>query len=644
VQRRDGAVRAALGTAAVLVAAGALAFATLAGDTAPMPPADPPAAGQLAAPPPPGTPEGTAPPAGDAAGQAQAALVAAEDDRILAIVSEPPPGRVSGPYEVPPLTPGGPATTVLTARTQPYDLAALERLGAARAVAPGTWTLDRSVLVGRGAVLRIVAPGAVLRLPGLTSVVAFKGALEVAGAPEAPLTVTSWDDATGGPDRDPADGRGYLRSSGGRMDLRDLRATDLGFWSGRTGGVAWTGSAGEPGTGSATGVTAERNHYGLFSSRVVDLAVTGGAVRDNAVDGVLVHRESVGVRVVATAVSGNGRHGVAVSPGTERTTLTGVVVERNADTGVRLDGSPLAETATAGGASTRPGTGFTVEGSTVSDNGRVGVLADATAGLVLRDNAVTGSPDGVVVRGAAVDPQVVGNRVTAADVGVAVRAGVVGAQVTGNTVGPATIAVQVDDATARVGGNTVEDATRYGVSLVGAVGGAQVDGNVLGGRGLAALDVNRVALGAVVTVGLNDDTGWTVDRDEIAYWREYIAEHPVLWLWLLLLLLPLAGWWSRRRPGARAPVHPYAHVPPGPPAAGSAVPPGRPALTPADRLALTRASLRAAELRPPGRADAAADAKADAGSDEGRPADGVESTVALPVTRVTVVSGKGAAR
>lgn len=552
----------------------------------------------------------------DAGGDAQARIVTAEDDRVYAIVSSP---SSEAPYEVPAVAPSIVPTVVLTPRERPYDLPALQRLGAAEPLGGGDWMLTRSVLVGRGAVLRIVAPGTTLRMAsgtaGFTSIIAFKGGLMLGGAPGAPLAVTSWDPAAQAVDIALDDGRSYVRSVGGRMDLTHVQAADLGFWSGRTGGVAWTGSAGEPGTGSATATTVERSHYGLFTSKVEGLTINGGAVRDNATDGLLVHRESTGVTVRELEATGNGRHGVAVSAGTGRILLSGITADGNAGSGIRLDGAPLAASASAGGASTAPGSGFTVERSTVTGNGDTGILAAGTAGLVLRDNAVSGSPDGIVVRGAAVGPDVSGNTVAAGDFGIAVRDGVTGARLTGNTVGASTVAVQVADADAALRRNTVSDAARYAVSLVGAVDGSAVEGNALGGRGPAAIDVNRVGLGSNVAITGNDERAWTVDRDDVAYWTSYVLDHPLILLWLLILLLPIAAQLrARHRRGERR--HPYAHVPPGPV--------GR--MDPVDRIALARAVAAAGRTTSrPGHP----------------PVPHPDTTTLLPVTRVTVVSGEG---
>ncbi|GAA1296142.1 right-handed parallel beta-helix repeat-containing protein [Pseudonocardia xinjiangensis] len=575
--------------------------------------------------------------------QHQATLVEAEDDRLFAIVSDRPPSET--PYEVAAAGQAVP-TVVLTPRSQPYDLPSLERLNAAARQPDGSWLLSRSVVVGRGAELRIQEPNATLKLAsgpsGFATLVAFKGTLTLSGGPDAPLTITSWDPTANAPDTDRGDGRAYVRAVGARMDLTEVKASDLGFWSGRTGGVAWTGSAGAPATGSANHMTVERGHYGIFTSRASDIVVNDATLRDNELDGLLLHRETSGVTATDVTSSGNGRDGVTATRGAERITLTEVTSSDNAGNGIRIDGSPLAAEATAGGASTAQGAGYTIERSTATGNIDAGILAVEAGGLALRDNTVSGNKDGIVLRGDAERPSVTGNTVDAAEFGIAVRGGTRAAQVTGNRVGSAVIAIQVTDASATVQENEVRAASRYGISLVGQVTGSSVTTNKLAGRGLAALDVNRVGATATVGISGNDETRWTVDRDELRYWSDYAKTHPLLLLWLLILLLPLAArLWTKRRKRLRDEhehAHPYVNVPPGPPVPGNShviTSIGRPG--PVAPMARPMPQPMRPVPRPVPTPDAAQPAP-------DRPEEVATPTVALPVTRVTVVSGRGARR
>lgn len=597
-----------LNTGSQLVSAGSSLFA---GDDAPPAPAAPPrpvaendAGGTLA----------TSPESADK----QAALVEAEDARITQITSGSAPSQV--PYEVA----GGPQslpTTVLTARSRPYDLSALQRLGAVEKTDDGNWLLIRSVVVGKGASLGIQEPGATLRMTsgttGFTSIVAFKGELMLAGDATAPLTITSWDPATRGPDTDSTDGRAYVRAIGAKMDVSRAAVADLGFWSGRTGGLAWTGSSSAPTTGSMADTAVSGGHYGVFSSRTTDVVLSDSTLQDNDLDGLLVHRESTRLTARNVTSTRNGRDGIAIVRGAEVITVTGCTASRNAGDGIRVDGSPLAEEATAGGASTARGSGYTIDRCTSTGNAGTGILTMSADKVAISGNTVGGSTDGIVVRGPATDPQITGNTVDAVGFAVAVRNGVTGAKLRDNTVRSAAVGVHVVDAVADLGANTVT-ASRYGVSLVGNVSGTSVIANTLSGRGLAAVDLNRIGVAATADVAGNDDQRWVVDRDDVAYWLDYAQTHPLLLLWLLILLIPIAArvWAKRRR--ERSIAHPYQNVAPGP----------------AESEALARTPLRLVHYNAPMKTEAVTDDMPDE----------VGATALLPVTRVTVVSGQGARR
>ncbi len=511
----------------------------------------------------------------------QAALVKAEDDRLSHLVGDVLHHRE--PYLVPAAGRSLP-TEVLTARAAPYDLPSLEALGAVRRMPDGARLLIRSVLVGRGARLAVAAPGATLRITsssgGFASIVAFEGGLALSGAPGAPLSVTSWDPSTSHPDTALGDGRAYVRAFGARMDLAQVRMSDLGFWSGRTGGLAWTGSATAAATGTASGTSVERDHYGLFCSRATGLALDTVGLYRNDVDGLLVRRDSRGLVARTVTTSANGGSGIAVEDGAQGVTLDRVTASGNAVAGIRLDGGPTAK-------GTGPnGTGYAVTGSTISDNRAAGVLAIRTDGLVVRGDTLHGNGDGITLDGPARSPAITDDVIDTPGVAVAVRGGTVDATITGNRIGAARIGVLVRDATAHVDRNTVTAASRYGVLMVGDVGTTTVADDVLGGGGPAAVALRHPAVGALPTVTGVDDSGWRPDYVAIA--TRYVTEHPLVLLWALILLVPLA-FRLRMRRRRREPVVAIPHPRPQP--AGG----------------------------------------------------GPEATTKLPVTKVTVVSGPGAA-
>ena len=131
------------------------------------------------------------------------------------------------------------------------------------------------------------------------------------------------------------------------------------------------------------------------------------------------------------------------------------------------------------------------------------------------------------------------------------RGGPSGVVVKGNRVDGGEIGLQVRDARVDVRDNVVTGATSHGVSVVGAADGSTVEGNSLAGAGASALDVVRVTSPAVVTVGPNDVSGWHVRVSLSEYVSDTIRDHPLLPLWALVLLAPLALVFVRRRLGSR---------------------------------------------------------------------------------------------
>ena len=94
------------------------------------------------------------------------------------------------------------------------------------------------------------------------------------------MTIIGWD-RTAKFGRRPTAGPAapYIREVGGMMTLTDVRASSLGFWSGRTGGVAWTGVTGTPSTGGATSSTFTGDTYGAFVARGRGVTFTRRPVR-----------------------------------------------------------------------------------------------------------------------------------------------------------------------------------------------------------------------------------------------------------------------------------------------------------------------------------------------------------------------------
>jgi hypothetical protein len=329
------------------------------------------------------------------------------------------------------------------------------------------------------------------------------------------------------------------------MALSFVHAADLGFWSGRTGGVAWTGNPRAAGSGTITSSTFVRGHYGVFASGSRNLQVSDSAFEDNAVDGLALHRRSVGTAVTGGRAVGNGRHGISADLGSEDVRLTGVEVSRNAASGISFSGAPFSAGPSAGGASARTYGGLTVTGGRVADNGGVGVRVARAAGVAISGLTVTGSRDGVVLVGTRSPTTVRDTEVRARRFGISLQDGA--GQLIGNRLAGGRTGIRLEDASGAVRTNRVRATTHYGVSVTGSSVSA-VEANTIAGQGAAAVDTFRLADGADVALRRNDVTRWTEDEDDWAYWSRFVPRHPMVVLWVVVLLLPvLASLRARRR-------------------------------------------------------------------------------------------------
>ncbi|TQN37928.1 parallel beta helix pectate lyase-like protein [Blastococcus colisei] len=474
----------------------------------------------------------------DDSARQQRQLLLDEDDRLLRLVAGLRPG--SAPYVV---TVDGIDTLVLTPRGLDYGLGDLISNGVAEELPGGAVLLTEHVLVAPGARLSVTAPGTTLRLrsdaTGIASLVAWKADLELAGDDGEALTVTSWDAQLRQPDDEVADGRAYIRTVSGDVEFSHVHAAGLGFWAGRTGGVALTGGSSGPSSGTIIDSSFEDGHYGLFASEAEDLEVSGSRFTANAVDGLALHRHTVGTSVIDSLVNENGRHGIAADQASEEVALTDVTASGNTEYGVYFSGSPLSDGPSAGGASLRAYGDLAITGGQLRDNGKGGVRVVDANHVAIVGTEVANNRDGIVLVNTAAPATVAGTTVTGDHrFGISATGGA--ATISDNRVTGGETAIRVRTASAAVTGNTVEGATNHGISVVGAAVASSVVDNTVAGRGPSGLDLHRLAPGVVIEQSGNDLDGWVRDRDNWVYWSTFVPNHPMLVLWVVILGAPLA--------------------------------------------------------------------------------------------------------
>ena len=136
-------------------------------------------------------------------------------------------------------------TLVLVPRERPYDMAELAEISpsSVKKRSERSYLVQEHVVVLDGATLTVTDQRVRLAsdATGFSSVVTLGGTLAVRGSAKEPARFVAWDPHKKAPDTNTADGRGYIRLLGGRSVITDAQFSDLGFWSGRTGGLSITG-------------------------------------------------------------------------------------------------------------------------------------------------------------------------------------------------------------------------------------------------------------------------------------------------------------------------------------------------------------------------------------------------------------------
>ena len=502
-------------------------------------------------------------------------------------------------------------TLVLTPSSVPYTLSDLLKLAPQTflRMSDGSFLLTENVVVAARATLDLSAPGGLtLRLAsgpnGFATIVSFGGQIVLSGEQNAPLTVTSWDVGKAAPDLQTVDGRAYVRAIGGQFDAKFVHFKDLGFWSGRTGGLSLTGQD-RPNTGAIESLgqtrkpddgvpsllddvskqpagplekgtaptlkytvpaldyvstriadtTIDGDAFGLFVSGADGVQIDRSTIRNSSIAGVVLHRYVTNGAISKTVSEHNVGDGFALDRATTGITINESTARSNSGSGFSLSGRALAEGPSAAGAPLTTYGNSSISNSVSTGNGHYGIEVIGGFKMGLQNNRVSDNDMGIVVTGPASDISVTGN--TVRDVnrhGIALLDGVTGATVTGNVVDDARTGIYLRESTADVRGNTVQGAGSHGLSLVGQVSGTQVQYNVLAGTGPSALDTDRSS-GDVERTG-NQVSGWHDTTPWYFVFKKLL--HPMTALWTLIALLVVTSA-VRGRGRAREIEHPYAH-------------------------------------------------------------------------------------
>ncbi|SQD97570.1 MULTISPECIES: right-handed parallel beta-helix repeat-containing protein [unclassified Parafrankia] len=497
------------------------------------------------------------PPVSSADAKKQSNLVDAEDIRLRSMFERF--GVLTAPTLVE--VAGSLPTLLLPARQAPYTAGDVVAAGGGRREVDGAVLFTANVLVGPQARLVIDPSVTALRLAsgasGFASVATWRGGLEFAGrSPEQPLTVVGWDVQNLEPDKLTVDGRAYIRTMGGELIMRNTSANHLGFWNGRTGGVAWTGSKGEPSTGGAANSTLSDNIYGAYVSGSEGIQMVGVRLTDNERSGLAVHRDAITTLVSGVTAARNHGDGMTIDRASGSRVMRSTVNDNSGD-GISLDGRGLGVVATATGVQVNQIKDTLIEENTVSGNGRYGIRVVGGENTVVRTNTISGGQLGIVVKSGANGTQITGNKVTGAEeAGIQIGPDARRTAIVDNKLADGRLGVITQDAlTTIVSRNQVSGATDFAITLRGVSDGSTIQHNTLAGEGWRAVDTRKAVGINPRDVHSNNSDAW-VSR-EPKHWYTLIRRHPALIVWGLVALFPLAGWWARRRARRRPPQHPY---------------------------------------------------------------------------------------
>ncbi|GAA4180718.1 hypothetical protein GCM10022252_03990 [Streptosporangium oxazolinicum] len=542
--------------------------------------------------------------AGDA--EAQATLVDVEDQRIIqtraALTAMLQAGGIAAAQRKQPqvFVSAHGRTLVLPSRNTetPYtlkDLAAVEKGRYLRRLKDGSYLLGVHVFVADGARLQLRGP-LTLRmgsLPGsFSSIVAFGGDIEIKGTAKRPVRITSWDVRTKKPDTTTTDGRAYIRAVGGEFEMTHAQVSHLGFWSGRTGGIALTGTErpasvyrhrtkdqrhqdkqerlantkrGERsggnfgdvetipiGPGTASHVLADElvsgsiknsvitgDAYGIFVSGSNQTQIINNKIISSLVHGVFMHRFAKNATIEATEVIGSGGDGFVLSRATEKVKVVDCLAERNKRNGFTLNGQALAGGPSASGESLAVYGDSSVSNSTARDNGRYGVEVLGGSRLAVQTSEVIGGDMGIVVRAGASGVQISGNKLTnQRRQAIALRDGATGAHVAGNTITGTVTGIYLRDSVGMIVGNkitTLSTPKAHGITVVGDATGSEVTRNTVIGSGTSAISIARA--GDTVNKHNNDEDQW---NDTSSFWvkaKRYVKPMNVIWAGVILLVI-----------------------------------------------------------------------------------------------------------
>jgi parallel beta-helix repeat protein len=425
---------------------------------------------------------------------------------------------------------------VLPGRQAVYSIAeVMAAVPSAFARLPDGVLLLNSLVVGRGAELVIDSP-TVPRLllssgsDGHVLLAAQFGSLTLLGHPGQPMTVTSFNPTTEMFDDNLTDGRAYIVSQGGSIQMEHVTASRLGFPSeGRSSGVAWIDS-----TGGAKYSTFSHNYFGAYSSGAIGLRVLGSTFSDNDVYGFDPHTLTAGTVVTNSKAMRNGSHGFIVSDGCDDNVFQDSESFLNGGAGFFVDDGR------SGDRLSRPSSRNTLVRVAAYDNRKTGIVVEGGKANRVINSTSTNNTFGIWVRGSATDTVIKGNRVTASQwTGIRISEEAAASQVTSNFVSRATNGIDISGkAGSSVVGNVISNASSAAIRLKGDQTQTVIRDVIINGTGTFAIDSSESTFLIEDALAV-DTTNWSTTFQKPLTRSMPGFQTAVIAVWLAILLPPI---------------------------------------------------------------------------------------------------------
>ena len=219
------------------------------------------------------------------------------------------------------------------------------------------------------------------------------------------VLVTSWDEGSTSPERDPETARPFvLYENGSTLDIVRSEIGYLGYDRSMAYGVSWRLAS----TGSLVDSEIHHNFFGVYTFEAHDIEFRENVFRDNAFYGLDPHDFSTGLLVVGNEAFGNGSHGIIFSRGVVDSVVRDNHAHDNGGNGIVMDFESDRNL---------------VERNRVDQNEGDGIVVLGSSDVTVRDNLIRGNRVGVRLNHQGTGSVVGGNRILANEVGIQVYDG-----------------------------------------------------------------------------------------------------------------------------------------------------------------------------------------------------------------------------